>query len=229
MKNIILKLLLSLFIIGGVAACKKEVYPEELKLLVVNSFTQKPIPNAQVTLYKVWRHPIKIADNAKRNAWFPDYGRKHMQEIQTGTTNKSGLVSFSQDHKKYLYVIPAVNADGYQSMSFDTLNKLDKSKAKDAIYTLAIRPMVKTTFIFKSRFPGLDNDSIVFSADGQKKVMRGAYIDDKLDIYSSNSIDPYVKVWYAGTLYKGGKKKVFCSYVSSFPNVVNEFPINVDY
>ena len=114
MKTLIIKSIVIIILLASFAACKKEVYPEEIQFLVIDSFTRKPIPNATINLVKVWQHPVKIGNNASDGDWFPEYGRKHMQELQKGITNKKGKVSFQQEHKKYLYILPGASAEGYQ-------------------------------------------------------------------------------------------------------------------
>ena len=99
MKTLIIKTLLFAILLAGFAACKKEGYPDQLDFVVIDSFTREPIPNAKVHLYKVWQHPTKMANNAKDGAWFPDYGRKHMEEMQTGTTDENGKVIKSIDRR----------------------------------------------------------------------------------------------------------------------------------
>jgi hypothetical protein len=228
MKTLIYKLTILMGLMVVFAACKKEVYPEELNFKVIDSFTRKPIPNATVQLVKIWRHPIKIGNNAKDGDWFPEYGRKHMQEIQIGLTDKNGKVSFNQDHKNYLYIIPGATADGYQGKSLDTLSKFDKKKADGVVYTLEMDAKVKTTFVFKSNMTGFNSDSVVFSSCDSVKVMRGAIINDKLVVYSSNYTEPYSKVWYTANIFRRGKKVTRCHYVISHPNVDNVIPISID-
>jgi hypothetical protein len=228
MKTLIIKSIVFIMLLASFAACKKEVYPEELHFIVIDSYTRKPIPNATVQLLKVWQHPLKLGNNAKDGAWFPDYGRKHMQETQTGITDKEGKVSFTQDHKKYLYIIPGASADGFQLPKLDTLDKFSKKKADGSVYTIEMQAKVKTTFVFKSNMSGFDTDSVVFSSCDSLKVMRGAYMDDQLVVYTSNSIDPYSKVWYTANIYRRGKKVTRCHYVISHPNSDNVFPINID-
>jgi len=209
-------------------ACKKEVYPEDLHFLVIDSFTRNPIPNATVQLVKVWKHPSKLANNAKDDAWFPKYGRKEVSEIQTAITDENGKVSFTQAHKNYMYIVPGVVADGYQMVALDTLKKLNKKQIKDGVYTIALQAKIKTTFIFKSHFSGFESDSVVFSSCDKVKVMHGANIDDRLEVYISNYNEPSVKVWYGGTVYRAGKKETLCHYVVAIPNAKNEFLIDID-
>ena len=228
MKSFMLKSLLYILLLVNFTACKKEVYPEELQFLVIDSYTKKPVPNAMVQLIKVWQHPVKMGNNAKPGAWFPDYGRKHMQEMQTGFTDEYGKVSFTQDHKKYLYIIPGVEADGYQLPALDTLDKFKKKNADGNVYTIPLQAMIKTTFIFKSNKAGFSNDSVVFSSCDKVKVMRGATIDDRLEVLSFNTTDPYAKIWYGGTIVRNGKKQTLCHYVISRPNANNVFTINID-
>lgn len=228
MKTLIIKTFLFAILLAGFAACKKGGYPDQLDFVVIDSFTREPIPNAKVHLYKVWQHPTKMANNAKDGAWFPDYGRKHMEEMQTGTTDENGKVSLTQDHKKYLYILPGSSAVGYQMPRLDTLRKIEKRKADGSVYTIVMQPLIKSTFIFKSHFTGLDNDSIVFSSCDKVKVMRGASIDDRLVVYSTNGTENYVKLWYSGTIYRGGKKVTLCNYVIAHPNAKNEFSIDID-
>jgi len=228
MKKLIIKSVLFAVIAAGFVTCKKEVYPEELQFLVIDSFTRKPIANATIQLIKVWRHPVKIGDNAKRDTWFPDYGRKHMIEMQSGITGSKGKLTLPQEHKKYLYILPGVSAEGYQMPSLDTLKEFKKDRANGAIYKFVMTPLIKTTFIFKSHKVGNASDSVVFSSSNKVKVMHGAQIDDRLEVYNSNSIDPYAKVWYGGTIYRNGSKRAICHYVVSYPNNTNEFVINID-
>lgn len=227
MKNILIKTLFLFIFASATYGCKKEVYPEELHFLVVDSFTRNPIPNATVQLVKVWRHPVKMGNNAKDDAWFPKYGRKHINEIQTAVTDENGKVSFMQEHKNYLYILPGAMADGYQIADLDTLKKI-KKHSKDAVYTIALQPKIKTTFIFKSHSIGNEKDSIVFSSCDKIKVMKGANIDDRLEVYISNFNEPSVKVWYGGTVYRAGKKETLCDYVVAKPNAKNEFNIDID-
>jgi hypothetical protein len=222
--KIILIIAFSIFIV----TCKKAVYPDLLQLIVVDKYTNQPIANAQVQIYKVRKHPFKIGNNAKDDAWFPDYGRKEIEEIQTAVTDENGKVSFKQAHKNYQYIIPAAFADGYQIIGLDTLNKLSKYEAKDGVYKLALQPKIKTMFIFKSQKKGFEKDSVLFSCCDKVKVMRGAHINDRLEVYTSNYNEPYVKVWYGGTIYRGGKKVTLCHYVIAYPNANNEFNIDID-
>jgi hypothetical protein len=228
MKTTIIKLIMFAFILSVFSACKKEVYPEELKFLVVDSLTKKPIPNATIQLIKVWRHPIKIGDNSQSGDWFPSYGRKQIQEIQSGTTDSKGRLTLTQEHKKYLSIVPGAMAEGYQMHRLDTLETFSKEKAKQAVYRIALMPLIKTSFIFKSHVPGFETDSVVFSSSNKVKVMRGAMINDRLEVYTSNNIYPYSKVWYAGTIYRNGKKLSICNYVVAYPQDNNEFDINID-
>ncbi len=228
MKTLIIKSLVFIMLLASFAACKKEVYPEELHFKVIDIYTRKPIPNATVQLLKVWQHPVKVGNNAKNGAWFPDYGRKHMQEMQTGITDNEGKVSFTQEHKKYLYILPGASAEGFQLAQLDTLDKFSKKKADGSVYTIEMQAKVKTTFVFKSNMSGFETDSVVFSSCGSLKVMHGAYMEDQLVVYTSNSIDPYSKVWYTASIYRRGKKVTLCHYVISHPNAENVFPINID-
>jgi hypothetical protein len=228
MKKIIFKSIFFILLLASIAACKKEVYPEELHFKVIDSYTQKPIPNATVQLLKVWRHPVKVGNNAKDDAWFPEYGRKHMEEIQVGTTDQYGKVSFSQDHKNYLYIIPGAIANGYQSPLLDTLHKVSKKKDDSEVYLIEMKVKIKTTFLFKSYTTGFNTDSVVFASSEHLKVMHGANIDDTIEIYTANSTDPYSKVWYTVDIYRNGKKQTICHYVKSYPNAENVFPINID-
>jgi hypothetical protein len=228
MKKLIIKPIVFIMLLASFAACKKEVYPDELHFLVIDSYTRKPIPNATVQLLKVWQHPVKVGNNAKDGDWFPDYGRKHMQEMQEGKTDKNGKLSLTQDHKKYLYIIPGAMAEGYQLPDLDTLSKFSKKAADGSVYTIEMQAKIKTTFVFKTNMTGYSSDSVVFSSCDSLKVMRGAYMDDKLEVYTSNFIDPYSKVWYTVNIYRRGKKVTKCHYVYSYPNAYNVFPINID-
>jgi hypothetical protein len=228
MKTFIIKSILFLLLLAGFTACKKEVYPEQLQFLVIDSYTKKPIENATVELIKVWQHPVKLANNASSDAWFPEYGRKHMQELQTGITDENGKVSFTQEHKKYLYIIPGVIAEGYQLPKLDTLDKFKKKNANGNIYTIPLQALIKTTFIFKSNIAGFISDSVVFSAGDKVKVMRGANINDQMEVLSLNTGDLNTKIWYAGTIHRRGKKQTLCDYVISQPNANNVFTINID-
>ncbi len=228
MKNICIKLVLMTALISCFAACKREDYPDQLHFLVIDTYSRKPIPNATLNLYKVWQHPVKVGNNAKDGAWFPDYGRKHITETQIGVTDENGKLSLTQDHKKYLYILPAVSADGYQSPSLDTLGKMKRKGNQATVYEITMQPLIKTTFILKSHESGLPNDSVVFSSCDKVKVMRGANIDDRLEVLTSNNSDPYSKVWYGGTIYRNGKKVTLCHYVVSQPNAKNEFAIDID-
>jgi hypothetical protein len=229
MKQTLIKIIFFAIILAGFAACKKEVYPEELHFIVIDSFTRKPIANAAVYLSKTWQNPRKIGNNAQAGDWFPEYGRKHMIETQTGNTNNEGKISFSQDHKKYLYIIPSAIAEGYQMPVLDTLRKFRKKNANDAVYEIVMQPMVKTTFIFKSQTVGVETDSLLFSSCDKVKVMRGAQIDDSLVVYTRNYIGELnTNVWYGGNISRNGKKQTLCSYVVSQVNKNNAFRINID-
>lgn len=228
MKTIRIKSCFIVLLMLGFTACKKEVYPEELQFLVVDTYSKKPIANAKVQLFKVWRHAYKIGNNAKKDAWFADYGRKEIYENQVGFTDKNGKVNFTQEHRKYLCIVPGVFADGYQMNNPDTLDKFRKKNADDAVYTIEVAPKVKTTFIFKSITAGWDSDSVVFSSNEKKLVMKGAQIDNKLEVYTNQYADEKCMVWYGGTISRKGKKVTLCSYVYSYPNKNNEFVIDVD-
>lgn len=228
MKNLIIKAILFAILASGMVACKKEVYPDELHFIVIDSFTRVPIPNATVQLVKTWQHSAKVGNNAKEDAWFPKYGRKHMEEIQTGVTDENGKVTFTQAHKNYLYIIPGAMADGYQLPKLDTLGKQSKKKVINGVYTIVMQPKIKTTFVFKSHEIGLANDSVVFSSCDKIKVMKGAQIDDRVEVYTSNYNETYSKIWYGGTVYRGGKKQTLCDYVIAYPNKNNEFVIDID-
>jgi len=208
-------------------SCKKEVYPDELQFLVVDSFSRKPISNATINLYKVWQHPTKMGNNAQDGDWFPEYGRKHMSENQTGHTDENGFAKFDQAHKKYLYVIPGVVAEGYQMPVLDTLKKLSKKEANKS-YTIALVPMIKTSFILKSHVPGNESDSVVFSSCDKLKVVFGKNINARLDVYTSSYEDNFSNVWYTASVYRKGEKNVLCGSVKSYLNRVNEHEINVD-
>lgn len=228
MKTHIIQSILFIMLSGCFTACKKEVYPEQLQFLVIDAYTKKPVPNATVELTKVWQHPVKWANNAGSDAWFPDFGRKHMQELQTGITDKNGNVSFTQDHKKYLYIIPAVIADGYQLPKLDTLDKFKKKNANGNIYTIPLQALIKTTFVFKSSIAGFNSDSVIFSVGDKVKVMHGANINDYLEIQTLNASELYTKIWYGGSIKRRGKKQTLCDYVISKPNANNVFTINID-
>jgi hypothetical protein len=83
---------------------------------------------------------------------------------------------------------------------------LKKRKSDGSVYTIVMQPLIKSTFIFKSH----------------------ASIDDRLVVYSKNGTENYVKLWYAGTIYRGGKKVTLCNYVIAHPNAKNEFSIDID-
>lgn len=227
MKKLIIYLFVSTGILSIFGSCKKEVYPDELQFLVVDSFSRKPISNATINLYKVWQHPTKMGNNAQDGDWFPEYGRKHMSENQTGHTDENGLAKFDQAHKKYLYVIPGVAAEGYQMPILDTLKKFNK-KAANKPYTFALIPMIKTSFIIKSFSPGFETDSVVFSSCDQKIVAYGKNINKRLDVYTSTYDYNYSIVWYNATIYRKGKTNVICSSVKSYLNRLNEHEVNVD-
>lgn len=229
MKTLLIQFIIASILVVSFGACKKEVYPEELQFLVVDSFTRKPISNASVYLYKVWQHPVKIGDNSTEKDWFPEYGRKHMSEKQEGKTDENGKVTFSQEHKKYLYILPGFKAEGYQMTSFDTLQKFKKKNADDAYYTIALVPYIKTTFIIKSHVPGFDTDSVVFASSDKQAICHGKNIDGKLEVFS-NSIagDSSASVWYTASIFRNGKKSVLCNSVKSYFNKDNTFEINVD-
>jgi hypothetical protein len=228
MKKLIIKLIFALILMAAFGACKKEAYPEELQFIVIDSFTRKPISNATVYLYKVWRHPVKIGNHANEADWFPEYGRKHMTEYQEGNTNEDGIVTFSQNHKQYLYILPAVYAQGYQRPSLDTLSKMGSKKIKGTYYTLALNSLIKTTFVIKSHTQGFEKDSVVFSSNDKVMVYHGKGIDEKFEVFTSNPYSPYSNVWYTASIYRNGKKGVLCNSVKSYPNQENTFEINVD-
>jgi hypothetical protein len=226
MKALTIKIMLIAALSIIFVTCKKEVNQEYLQFKVVDSYSNLPIANAQVQLYKVWKHPVKLANNAKEEVWFPDYGRKQSHEIQTANTDENGKVRFKQTQKNYLYIIPSALADGYQIIAFDTLYKL--SKNKDHIYSLSLQPKVKTSFVFKSQKMGFERDSVIFSSCDKVKVMHGANINDRLEVYTSNYNEPYSKVWYSANIFRGGKKETLCSYVIVKPQEKNEFNIDID-
>lgn len=228
MKTVIAKIFLFTIILAAIGSCKKDVYPEQIQFLVIDSFSRQPISGATINLYKVWQHPIKIGDNSKKGDWFPEYGRKHMTETQVGFTDEYGRVTFKQEHKKYLYILPSAQAEGYQLSNIDTLAKISKKKVDNAVYTIAMRPMIKATFVLKSKMPGLDKDSVVFSSSGKEIIAHGKNIDERLEVLVSNSIEPYATIWYGGIIYRNGKKVTLCHYVVAYPNDTNVFNINID-
>lgn len=227
MKNLIIKLFLASILLSSFGSCKKDVYPDELKFIVIDSFSRKPISNATINLYKIWQHPTKLANNAQDGDWFPEYGRKWIKENQKGVTDENGIAKFEQAHKKYLYVIPGISADGYQMPVLDTLKKFNKKEA-NKVYTIALLPLIKTSFILKSHTPGYETDSVVFSSCDKLKVAYGKNINERLEVYTSSYTDNYSTIWYTALIYRNGKKSVLCSSVKSYRNRVNEFEINVD-
>jgi hypothetical protein len=50
MKTLIIKSILFAILLAGFAACKKEVYPDQLHFLVIDSFTREPISNAIIPI-----------------------------------------------------------------------------------------------------------------------------------------------------------------------------------